>query len=242
MYFYVNVSLYVLSHRRAGLKGHIRAGIDDDLAYLAPTLIPVPGAFQADGSNPMSSHTAENILFKVKKNMILGDIGYTPQSMLPLYVRNTLIEKNGTTPGGDQAYDVMSTDRRYSHYVGRPLNRFEPDETKLKMDDGFAGINEEILRSSLSNPARQMKLMTSALAKSLQTKAPPGPRPLTKKELQQQAEQEKLELAKKEHRQERRLIHEEMEKAKGLPLTKSLVRMAFRDPLPSLASLAFLDD
>eukprot|EP01032_Pedospumella_encystans_P017276 gene17276-19694_t len=43
--------------RRAGLKGNIRAGIDDDLAYLAPTLIPVPGAFQADGSNPMSSHT-----------------------------------------------------------------------------------------------------------------------------------------------------------------------------------------
>lgn len=64
-----------LGYRRAGLKGHIRKGVDEDLAYLAPTLIPVPGAFQADGSNPMISHTAENILFKVKKNMILGDIG-----------------------------------------------------------------------------------------------------------------------------------------------------------------------
>ena len=232
----------MLLKRRAGLKGNIRAGVDDDLAYLAPTLIPVPGAFQADGSNPMSSHTAENILFQVKKNMILGDIGYTPQSMLPLYVRNTLIEKNGTTPGGDQAYDVMATDRRYSHYVGRPLNRFEPEETKLRMDDGFAGINEEILRASLSNPTRQMKLMTSALAKSLQGKPPPGPRPLTKREIQHQVELEKQAQAKKEHRQERRLIHEEMEKAKGLPLTKSLVRMAFKDPLPSLASLAFLDD
>lgn len=61
--------------RRAGLKGHIRKGVDTDLAYLAPTLIPVPGAFQADGSNPMISHTAENILFEVKKNMILADIG-----------------------------------------------------------------------------------------------------------------------------------------------------------------------
>jgi hypothetical protein len=49
--------------------------VDSDLAYLAPTLIPVPGAFQADGSNPMISHTAENILFAVKKSMILGDIG-----------------------------------------------------------------------------------------------------------------------------------------------------------------------
>jgi hypothetical protein len=36
---------------------------------------------------------------KVKKNMILGDLGYTPQAMLPLYVRSTLLEKNGTTPG-----------------------------------------------------------------------------------------------------------------------------------------------
>lgn len=62
-------------NRRAGLKGHIRKGVDTDLAYLAPTLIPVPGAFQADGSNPMISHTAENILFEVKKNMILADIG-----------------------------------------------------------------------------------------------------------------------------------------------------------------------
>lgn len=61
--------------RAAGLKDHIRQGQDSDLAYLAPTLIPVPGAFQADGSNPMVSHTAENIMFAVKKSMILADLG-----------------------------------------------------------------------------------------------------------------------------------------------------------------------
>lgn len=55
--------------------------------------------------------------------------GYTPQSMLPLYVRNTLVEPNGSTPGGDQVQDVMALDRRYSHYIGRPLNRFEPDKS-----------------------------------------------------------------------------------------------------------------
>ena len=87
-----------------------------------------------------------------------------------------------------------------------------------------------------------MKLMTSALAKRLQGKPPPGPRPLTKREMQHQEELEKQAQANKEHRQERRLIHEEMEKVKGLPLTKSLARMAFKDPIPSLASLAFLDD
>lgn len=144
-------------------------------------------------------------------------------------------------PRGDQNYLVMATDRRYSHYVGRPLNRFEPDKAKLKMTDQFAPINEEILKDSLSNPRRQMKLMASALAKTVKPKseAPRGP---TKKELQEQAEKAKKDEALRQHRHERRLIHDEMEKAKGLPLSKSLVRMAFKDPLPSLASLAYLDD
>ena len=32
------------------------------------------------------------------------------------------------TPGGDQNYEAMAKDRRYTHYLGRPLNRFEPDK------------------------------------------------------------------------------------------------------------------
>lgn len=56
-------------------------------------------------------------------------LGYTPQAMLPLYVRNTLVEINGSTAGGDQVQEVMALDRRYSHYIGRPLNRFEPDKS-----------------------------------------------------------------------------------------------------------------
>jgi hypothetical protein len=51
--------------------------------------------------------------------------GYTPQAMLPLYVRNTLQESNGTSPGGDQSHEVMSLDTRYSHDLGRAINRFE---------------------------------------------------------------------------------------------------------------------
>lgn len=34
------------------------------------------------------------------------------------------------TPGGDQNYEAMAKDRRYTHYLGRPLNRFEPEEDK----------------------------------------------------------------------------------------------------------------
>lgn len=161
--------------------------------------------------------------------------------MVPLYARNTLIETNGTSPGGDQNYNVMATDRRYSHYVGRPLNRFEPDEKKLKMEDkAFAGINEEILRDSLSNPSEQMKGMQSILTKNLKLDDKPlGP---SKRELRELAEKERQEQLRKTHRMERRLIHEEMEKAKGLPLTNSLVRLAFKDPLPSLKDLSYLDD
>jgi hypothetical protein len=161
--------------------------------------------------------------------------------MLPLYARNTLMETNGTTPGGDQNYLVMAKDRRYSHYVGRPLNRFEPDEGKLKMVDQFQPINEEILRDSLSNPERQMRLMASQLAKSARA-AQEVADAQKRRELREQAAHEKAEEAKRLHRQERRLIHEEMEKVKGMPLTKSLVRMAFKDPLPSLANLSYLDD
>ena len=34
----------------------------------------------------------------------------------------------GVTPGGDQNYEAMAKDRRYTHYLGRPLNRFEADK------------------------------------------------------------------------------------------------------------------
>lgn len=56
--------------------------------------------------------------------------GHTSHEMLPLYVRNTLLEKNGTTPGGDQPAAVMALDRRYTHLMGRPLNRFDPPQGK----------------------------------------------------------------------------------------------------------------
>ena len=164
--------------------------------------------------------------------------------MVPLYARNTLMETNGTTPGGDQNYLVMATDRRYSHYVGRPLNRFEPEETALKMNNSaFHTINEEILKDSLSNPNRQLKLMQSILNKNISN----NNEQLKIKKIQEKLiEKERIQLEKteklREYRQERRLIHEEMEKVKGLPITKSLVRMAFKDPLPGLENLAYLDD
>ena len=84
---------------------------------------------------------------------------------------------------------------------------------------------QSILNKNISNNNEQLKI------KKIQEK-------LIEKERIQLEKTEKL----REYRQERRLIHEEMEKVKGLPITKSLVRMAFKDPLPGLENLAYLDD
>ena len=134
---------------------------------------------------------------------------------------------------------MMATDRRYSHYVGRPLNRFEPEETTLKMNNSAF----HTIKDSLSNPNRQLKLMQSILNKNISN----NNEQLKNKKIQEKLiEKERIQLEKteklREYRQERRLIHEEMEKVKGLPITKSLVRMAFKDPLPGLENLAYLDD
>jgi hypothetical protein len=39
---------------------------------------------------------ADEIIWKTRQGMIDVLAGYTPQKLLPLYVRNTLMEKNGT--------------------------------------------------------------------------------------------------------------------------------------------------
>jgi hypothetical protein len=53
-------------------------------------------------------------------------LGYIPQKYVPLYVRTTLMESNGTSPGGDQTYDTMAKDRRYSNLLGRAMASLEP--------------------------------------------------------------------------------------------------------------------
>ena len=243
------------------MKDHIRKGRDTDLACIAPSLIPIPDAFDGDGRHPMSSYTAENIVWKVKKNMIIGDlgmwmivvifysqywyfvVGYMPRSMLPLYVRNTLIEKNGTSKGGDQTYDMMSTDRRYTHYMGRPLNRFEefsneemPDVSQTGSSGYGTMIKSRVTKHSLNvednSGATRERLRKLKLAEENRARTAELER--DQREQQRQARQKM--------REERRLLQIEMDKAKETPLTNSLVRMAFTNPLPDLKDLNFLDE
>jgi len=108
----------------AGLADNIRKGRQSDLAYMVPSLIPVPGAFEGDDTERLSSYTGAKIVDGLQGRMV-SDLGHTERKLLPLYVRNTLIEVNGTSANGDQTQEVLSKDRRYSHYHGRPLLRFE---------------------------------------------------------------------------------------------------------------------
>jgi hypothetical protein len=109
----------------AGLGNNIRKGRQDDLAWAVPSLIPVPGAFEGDDTQRLKSVTGAKIVDGLQDRMV-SDMGHTERRLLPLYVRNTLIEVNGTSANGDQTQEVLSRDRRYSHYHGRPLIRFEP--------------------------------------------------------------------------------------------------------------------
>lgn len=52
--------------------------------------------------------------------------GYVPKSYVPLYVRTTLFESNGTSESGDQTYAAMAKDRRYSAQLGRAMASLEP--------------------------------------------------------------------------------------------------------------------
>ena len=110
------------------MKRQIRTGKDTDLATTCPSLIPIPKTFAKEGLDLVKSHVADGIINGIRQSMILSDLGYTPQRLVPLYVRNTLVESNGCYPGGDQTKDTMAKDARYTHTFGRQLNRFEPSE------------------------------------------------------------------------------------------------------------------
>lgn len=118
----------------AGLKNNIRKGRQDDLAWAVPSLIPVPGAFEGDDTQRLKSVTGAKIVDGLQGRMV-NDMGHTERKLLPLYVRNTLIELNGTSANGDQSQEVLSRDRRYSHYHGRPLIRFEPGKELIDSKD-----------------------------------------------------------------------------------------------------------
>ena len=77
----------------------LEKGRQDDLAWAVPSLIPVPGAFEGDDTQRLNSYVGAKIVDGLQDRMV-NDLGHTERKLLPLYVRNTLIEVNGTSPNG----------------------------------------------------------------------------------------------------------------------------------------------
>eukprot|EP00604_Paraphysomonas_vestita_P000896 CAMPEP_0174820074 /NCGR_PEP_ID=MMETSP1107-20130205/3645_1 /TAXON_ID=36770 /ORGANISM="Paraphysomonas vestita, Strain GFlagA" /LENGTH=144 /DNA_ID=CAMNT_0016034679 /DNA_START=314 /DNA_END=745 /DNA_ORIENTATION=- len=121
-----------------GLKRNIREGTSNDTTSRAPVLIP----FHEVVSNhippeeQIQSYVGNQAMIEARKRDANPTTGMLSPKYVPLYVRSTLFEVNGTTPGGDQTYAKMSHDRRYSHQLGRTMASLEPIPlTKKKIQE-----------------------------------------------------------------------------------------------------------
>ncbi|RYH15595.1 hypothetical protein EON65_31540 [archaeon] len=202
----------------AGLASRIREGKDDDLAHALPALIPIPKAF--DGDSKLQSYTADNIVYDIKKKLILSEMGYISQKTVPLYVRNTLEEKEGTSLQGDPTKEELAQDRRYSHYLGRPIVRFNPSVSSVH-------VRSPEGKGDTSSTASTPEPFIAADPFSLSTLTFP---PSHKMEREKQ---DKLLLKE---------LRKAQEEVRHLPITSSLVRMVFKNPEPTLEDLKYLDE
>jgi hypothetical protein len=78
------------------------------------------------------SYAGQRAIAEARKRDANPITGVMTPKYLPLYVRSTLFEDNGTTPGGDQTYARMAHDRRYSHQLGRTMASLEPLPARVK--------------------------------------------------------------------------------------------------------------
>jgi hypothetical protein len=112
----------------AGMGTHIRdGGYEQANLHKMPALIPVPLTFNDPGDPELrlKSYAAEKAMDDTRLKMRDKMSGRIKTQLLPLYVRNTLIEHNGTSEEGDQTQDVLQKDRRYNHTWGRSVAVFE---------------------------------------------------------------------------------------------------------------------
>jgi hypothetical protein len=151
-------------------------------------------------------------------------IGYIPQRALPLYVRSTLEEKEGTSLYGDPSQEELAEDRRYSHHLGRPLVRFNPNVAMAQLQHSQVTSDEQ--HSTEQGAVDPFDLSTLSLVSSSSLD-----------KVDRREKRNEVGLATKELLQEK-----EKEEVSHLPITSSLVRMVFNNPEPSLRDLKYLDE
>ncbi len=116
------------------MRRNIRHGSNTDNSQMAPSLIPIHEVFSAARDDKISSHVADEIVLRARLSRTNDVTGYIGRQYVPLYARNTLFEDNGCTEAGDQTYENMGKDSRYSAQIGRTMQSLEPSkEVKTKI-------------------------------------------------------------------------------------------------------------
>lgn len=114
------------------MERNIRAGTNEDNSQMSPSLIPMHEVFSASRDDHIQSRVGEQIVLRARLSRTDGVTGYIGREYVPMYVRNTLFETNGTTEGGDQTLENMSKDSRYSAQMGRTMQSLEPSKHEQK--------------------------------------------------------------------------------------------------------------
>jgi len=120
----------------SGMQHSIRNGQDNDPVFLTPLLIPIPTALNIDNiKNPLHSHEALRIITNFQTKLTDEKTGHTAQKLLPLYIRNTVLENNENN-NKNKSYAENNINKNnnknknhgYSHYIGQNMDWFEPLE------------------------------------------------------------------------------------------------------------------
>ena len=111
---------------------NIRTGSNEDNSQRAPSLIPIHEVFSGARDDHIKSKVADEAVLRARLSRTNGITGYIGKEYVPMYVRNTLFEKNGCSEGGDQTFDKMCLDSRYSAQVGRSMQSLEPSKDEQK--------------------------------------------------------------------------------------------------------------
>jgi hypothetical protein len=115
-----------------GMERNIRLGTNEDNSQCTPSLIPIHEVFSAARDDNVKSRVADQIILRARLSRTDGITGHIGKEYVPMYVRNTLFENNGTSDGGDQTYENMGKDSRYSGQLGRTMQALEPSKHEQK--------------------------------------------------------------------------------------------------------------
>ena len=146
-----------------GMQKNIRMGTNEDNSQCSPSLIPIHEVFSAARDDHIQSRVGEQIVLRARLSRTDPVTGYIGREYVPMYVRNTLFETNGTSDGGDQTFENMSKDSRYSAQVGRTMQTLEPSKHEQKNLSKKYKQRSQLIQKELEGTGAQHKTNNSLL-------------------------------------------------------------------------------